>query len=76
MLHSFDIEARGGLIYKYDQGVFYVQLILFQDEVEPLFAAIDCRASDAIKLCLRQKVGLWITHAAAEAAPALGLDGL
>jgi len=70
-LTCFNIEVRGALLYRCDQGVCYVKLVLFQDGPETLFAEIDCRPSDAIQLCLRSGAELWITADALAAAPQL-----
>jgi len=58
-MSDFGIELQEVFIYKYQNGVFYSQLIFKQGEV---VVSIDSRTSDAIGIALRTKSQIYTTE--------------
>jgi bifunctional DNase/RNase len=56
---QFNIELTEILIYKYDAGAFFSELLLKQNQKE---FRLDCRTSDAAALALRTKSPIYITE--------------
>ena len=59
LAHAFGIRLREVFIYKFEDGVFYSEL-LFDDGQEPV--RLDSRTSDAIAIALRVKCDIYTTQ--------------
>lgn len=58
-IDKFEISLQEVIIYKYDNGVFYSQLLFKQGEKE---VAIESRTSDAIGIALRTNAPIYTTE--------------
>lgn len=59
LLNTFDIDLREVLIYKYDNGIFYSQLFLKQNNT---YSILESRTSDAISIALRCQAPIYTTE--------------
>lgn len=56
--HSFGILLQEVYIYKFLDGIFYAEMVLFDGERQ---VRIDCRTSDAIAIALRLQADIYTT---------------
>ena len=60
LTHSFGILLQEVFIYKFEDGIFYSELVLFDGERQ---VRIDSRTSDAIAIALRLHIDIYTTEA-------------
>ena len=73
LTHSFGILLQEVFIYKFEDGIFYSELVLFDGERQ---VRIDSRTSDAIAIALRLHADIYTTEAiVSECGLVLGNSG-